>query len=210
MAGLSVQGAIKIAGTKFEEHGPILITHWGLSGPAALRLSAFAAEHFHQKAYRCAILVRWMPALDEEMIRNFLLDQKNQHPKRMIQKYPHFEIPKRLWIRLCELAAIEEHHTYGETGNKALRKLVELCLRTPMEMEGKTTFKEEFVTSGGVALEEVLPGSMESKFTPGLFFAGEILNVDGVTGGFNFQAAWSTADAAAAAIAERLNEKSRH
>ena len=201
LGGISVQGGIRIPGTKWEEAGPILITHWGLSGPAVLRLSAFAAAYFHEQDYQTEVLVRWVDGIPEEELRDFFLLQKGRHPKRQITKHPEFSVPRRLWESLCTHADIREDAMYGELGHKNLRKLTELLLRFPLRVHGKTTFKEEFVTCGGVAWSEVNTQTMESKHMPGLYFAGELLNVDGITGGFNFQAAWSTADAAARAMA---------
>ena len=196
-----MDGGIRITGTKWEEEGPILITHWGLSGPAVLRLSAFAAAYFHEQDYQTEVMVRWIERIPEEELRDFFLSQKSQYPKRQITKHPEFSVPRRLWETLCMQAAIREEAIYGELGHKNLRKLTELLLRFPLQVHGKTTFKEEFVTCGGVAWSEVNTQTMESRHIPGLYFAGEVLNVDGITGGFNFQAAWSTADAVARAIA---------
>jgi predicted Rossmann fold flavoprotein len=204
LGGIAVDGGLRITGTKWEEDGPILITHWGLSGPAVLRLSAFAAAYFHEKAYQTEVQVRWIARIPEEEVRNFFLSQKSRNPKRKISKYPEFSVPRRLWEVLCALADIREEAMYGELGHKNLRKLTELLLRFPLQVDGKTTFKEEFVTCGGVAWSEVNTQTMESKHIAGLYFAGEVLNVDGITGGFNFQAAWSTADAAARGAAGKV------
>lgn len=204
LMGVSVpHGVGRIAGTKFYQEGPILITHWGLSGPAVIKLSAWAAEYFHQKKYEATILISWIKETQEEVVRKFLLDYKSTNKKRKIYSYPLFDLPQRLWIRLCELAEIEEQKIWDELSNKNLNKLLELLIRCPFKIKGKTTFKEEFVTCGGVELSEVDIETMESRKLKNLFFAGEVLNIDGETGGFNFQAAWTTAYVAATSISKR-------
>lgn len=203
LMGVAVpNGAVRIAGTKFNHAGPILITHWGLSGPAVIKLSAWAAEYFHERQYEATVLISWIPETREEVVRQFLLGYKGTNGKRKIYSYPLYELPQRLWIRLCELAEIEEGKIWGELANKNLNKLLELLIRCPFAIKGKTTFKEEFVTCGGVDLQDVNPETMESKKVKNLFFAGEVLNIDGETGGFNFQAAWTTAFIAAKKISE--------
>lgn len=203
LMGVAVpNGMVRIAGTKFHQEGPILITHWGLSGPAVIKLSAWAAEYFHEHQYEATVLIGWIPETREEVVRQFLLDYKTTNGKRKIYSYPLYELPQRLWVRLCELAEIEEGKIWGELANKNINKLLELLIRCPFTIRGKTTFKEEFVTCGGVDLQEVNPETMESKKVKNLFFAGEVLNIDGETGGFNFQAAWTTAFVAAKKIAE--------
>ncbi|MBL7838949.1 MAG: NAD(P)/FAD-dependent oxidoreductase [Cyclobacteriaceae bacterium] len=203
LMGVAVpNGMVRIAGTKFHQEGPILITHWGLSGPAVIKLSAWAAEYFHEHRYEATVLIGWIPETREEVVRQFLLGYKVTNGKRKIYSYPLYELPQRLWVRLCELAEIEEGKIWGELANKNLNKLLELLIRCPFTIKGKTTFKEEFVTCGGVDLQEVNPETMESKKVKNLFFAGEVLNIDGETGGFNFQAAWTTAFVAAKKISE--------
>lgn len=206
LMGVAVSnGTVRIAGTKFFQEGPVLITHWGLSGPAVIKLSAWAAEYFHQHKYEATVLIGWIPEMREEVVRQFLTGYKNKNGKRKIYSYPLYELPQRLWTRLCELAEIDAEKIWGELANKNLNKLLELLIRCPFTIKGKTTFKEEFVTCGGVDLNEINPDTMESKKVKNLFFAGEVLNIDGETGGFNFQAAWTTAYVAAKAIASRIN-----
>jgi predicted Rossmann fold flavoprotein len=203
LMGVSVaHGTVKIVGTKYSQKGPILITHWGLSGPAVIKLSAWAAEHFFQQKYEATVLVGWIPETGEDAVRQFLLDYKATNSKRKIYSYPLYELPQRLWTRLCELAEIDSEKIWGELTNKNMNKLLELLIRCPFKIKGKTTFKEEFVTCGGVDLQEINLETMESKKIKNLFFAGEVLNLDGETGGFNFQAAWTTAYVAARKIAE--------
>ncbi len=204
LMGVAVSnGTVRIAGTKFFQEGPILITHWGLSGPAVIKLSAWAAEYFYQHKYEATVLIGWIPETREEVVRQFLTEYKSTNGKRKIYSYPLYELPQRLWTRLCELAEIDTEKIWGELANKNLNKLLELLIRCPFTIKGKTTFKEEFVTCGGVDLQEINLDTMESKKVKNLFFAGEVLNLDGETGGFNFQAAWTTAYVAAQEISSR-------
>jgi hypothetical protein len=198
LMGISVPNAeVRIATTKLKNQGPLLITHWGLSGPAVIRLSAWAAEYLHSVHYNFTALVSWIGPAREETIRDFLQSQKLSRSKQKIYSNTLFELPQRLWVRLCELAEIPEEKIWGEMTQKSLNKLLEYLIKCPFEIKGKTTFKEEFVTCGGVDLTEVDMETMESKKMKGVFFAGEVLDIDGETGGFNFQAAWSTAFLAA-------------
>ncbi|MBX2968963.1 MAG: NAD(P)/FAD-dependent oxidoreductase [Cyclobacteriaceae bacterium] len=202
LMGVSVdQALVKIAGTKFSQAGPVLITHWGLSGPAVIKLSAWAAEWLHEKKYEFTVLVSWIGDVKEEEVRTMLLSLKQARPKLKVYNEAQFKLPNRLWIKLCEESEIEESKVWGEMSNRQINKLTEQLIRCTFHMKGKTTYKEEFVTCGGVDLTEVNIETMESKKTPGLFFAGEVLNLDGETGGFNFQAAWTTAWVAAQKIA---------
>jgi predicted Rossmann fold flavoprotein len=203
LMGVAVPNAeVKIAGTKFTSQGPVLITHWGLSGPAVIKLSAWAAEHLHKLNYEFTTLISWVGVIKEDDIRNFFTDHKNTKGKQKIFKNPLFQLPQRLWTRLCELSEIEEKKIWSELPQKNLNRLIEFLIRCPFQIKGKTTFKEEFVTCGGVDLKEVDLETLESKKVKGLFFSGEVLNMDGETGGFNFQAAWSTAYAAAKGITQ--------
>jgi len=203
LMGVAVKEAeIKIAGTKFSETGPILITHWGLSGPAVIKLSAWAAEYLYEKHYTFTALVNWTGQISEESLRKDLQELNIHHGRQKINNNPLYKIPSRLWTRLCELAEIDNNRTWAELPRKNLNRLVEFIIRCPFEIKGKTTFKEEFVTCGGVDLKSIDLDAMESKLVKGIYFAGEVLNIDGETGGFNFQAAWTTAYLAAKAISE--------
>lgn len=205
LMGVSVaQAEIKIAGTKFSETGPLLITHWGLSGPAVIKLSAWAAEYLHDKKYEFTALINWTGSVSEEGIRKDLQEININHGKQKISTNPLYKIPSRLWARLCELAEIEPNKTWAELPRKNLNRLVEFIIRCPFEIKGKTTFKEEFVTCGGVDLKSIDLETMESKLTKGIYFAGEVLNIDGETGGFNFQSAWTTAYVAAKSISKSV------
>ncbi len=206
LMGVSVpNGLVRIAGTKLFQQGPVLITHWGLSGPAVIKLSAWAAEYLHEKKYEVSVLVNWVGEAQEEIVRSFLADYKSNHKKRKVFSYPLYELPQRLWARLCELAEIEEKKIWDELPQRNMNKLIELLIRSPFQIKGKTTFKEEFVTCGGVDLKEIDLETMESKMIKNIFFAGEVLHMDGETGGFNFQAAWTTAFIAAQNISKRLD-----
>lgn len=198
LMGVSVpNAAVRVAATKLTQEGPLLITHWGLSGPAVIKLSAWAAEHLHAAHYDFTAMVSWIGQAREDDVRTTLQLQKVQRARQKIQTHPMFELPQRLWTKLCDLADIPEDKIWSEISNRQLNKLLEYLIRCAFDIKGKTTFKEEFVTCGGVDLTEVDLATFESKLVKGVFFAGEVLNVDGETGGFNFQAAWSTAVAAA-------------
>ena len=192
LMGLSVKnGTVKVVGTKHQYTGPVLITHWGLSGPAVLKLSAFAAYDFHKLNYQTDISINWTGNFNEEELKEELSLQLGS--KALILNTPLFEIPKRLWEYLILRAEIATNKPWLELGKKQLNKLAQVLCHDVYMMHGKTTFKEEFVTSGGINLKEVNFKTMESKLVPHLFFCGEVLNIDGITGGFNFQNAWSTA-----------------
>ncbi|GEO06929.1 carbon dioxide concentrating mechanism protein CcmK [Adhaeribacter aerolatus] len=202
LQGISVgQAKVKIAGHHLENEGPFLFTHWGFSGPAVLKLSAWSARTLHQLNYQFQVLINLAPAYSEDALRLQLADYRKQYPKRIVSGHPLFNLPQRLWKALTELAAIPEKVIWAELPAKNQNKLVEQLLRAPFQVKGKTTFKEEFVTCGGVDLNEIKPETMESKVLPNLYFAGEVMDIDGVTGGFNFQAAWTTGYLAGQAMA---------
>lgn len=204
LMGVSVPNAVvRIAGTKLFQQGPLLITHWGLSGPAVIKLSAWAAEYLHEKKYEATVLVSWIGETKEESVKSFLTAYKSNHKKRKVLSYPLYDLPQRLWLRLCELAEIPDEKIWDELALKNMNKLMEVLIRCPFHIKGKTTFKEEFVTCGGVDLNEIDLETMESKKLKGLFFAGEVMNIDGETGGFNFQAAWTSAFVAASNITKK-------
>ena len=202
LMGVAVQDAeVKIAGTNLSSRGPVLITHWGLSGPAVIRLSAWSALHLHQVDYQFIALVNWTGDQTEESVRNLFMEKNKREGGKRIYSHSLFRLPQRLWEKICSKAAVSEKMTWAEAPARTLNRLLEFLIRCPFHIVGKTTFKEEFVTCGGVDLKEIELTTMESKKISGLYFAGEVLNVDGETGGFNFQAAWSTAFVAAKAIA---------
>ncbi|GHA59355.1 BaiN/RdsA family NAD(P)/FAD-dependent oxidoreductase [Pontibacter akesuensis] len=193
LMGVSVPRAlVRIAGQKLAYEGPLLITHWGYSGPAVLKLSAWGARHFFEQKYTFTALINWLPDETEESLREQLLQYRQAHPKKTVSSNPLFGLPQRLWRGLTQLAEIQEEVKWADLPGKNTNKLLEALLRLPVEVIGKTTFKEEFVTCGGIELGQVNMKTMESRLVPGLYFAGEVLDVDGITGGFNFQAAWTT------------------
>ena len=200
LMGISVPAAeVRIEGTKFAQRGPILITHWGLSGPAVIKLSAWAAQYLHSVNYTFTAMVNWI-GLGEEEVRASLLKWKSERSRQRVSTDSLFGLPQRLSRRLWEQAAVEESKTWSELSTKNLNKVVELLIRSPFQIKGKTTFKEEFVTCGGVKLSDVDLTTMQSKKVKSIYFAGEVLDIDGETGGFNFQSAWTTAFVAAKAI----------
>ncbi|WP_205504435.1 BaiN/RdsA family NAD(P)/FAD-dependent oxidoreductase [Rufibacter psychrotolerans] len=203
LQGVAVPKAkVKLTGQKLETKGPLLITHWGLSGPSVLRFSAWGAKLMFGLGYTGTALVNWVPDLTEEQVRQQLLQTRQTSPRKTVFSNPLFQLPSRLWQRLCELAEVPEQVKWTELSGKAQNKLIELLVRTPFDVKGKTTFKEEFVTCGGIKLEELHLERMESRLVPGLFFAGEVVDIDGITGGFNFQAAWTGGYLAGKAMAE--------
>ncbi|MCM5661832.1 BaiN/RdsA family NAD(P)/FAD-dependent oxidoreductase [Galbibacter mesophilus] len=189
-------------GQKAKASGPLLITHWGMSGPAILKLSAWGARELFQLKYHFKIQVNWLPKYATEEIFTELLDVKNSEAKKTITNTRPFDLPKRLWFKIIEASGIQEQSNWADISKKQLQKLATQLTAAIFEVNGKSTFKEEFVTAGGVALKEINFKSYESKLFKNLFFAGEVLNIDAVTGGFNFQNAWTGAFIAAQAICE--------
>lgn len=191
LAGVSSRVQIKLLGTKFSQAGPLLITHWGFSGPAPLKLSAFAARYLAEKEYRVPVLVDWLPDEHEEKLCHTFEREKELHPKKHFGNLQIGNLPKNLWKELASRVA-SLTKPLQEISKRDLRRFVEYLKRDEYLIEGKTTNKEEFVTCGGVKLSEVHFKTMESKLHKGLYFCGEVLDIDGVTGGFNFQCAWTT------------------
>ena len=183
---------VKIEGTKLSGQGPLLITHWGMSGPAVLLLSAWGARLLAEKNYHFHVLVNWLDQKKEETLRQELQHTIAAHSAKKLSNWNPTPLTNRLWNHLLERAEISPDLRWAEIGKKALNKLVNTLLNDRFEVQGKTTFKEEFVTAGGVALSEIDFQTMKSKKFPRLSFAGEVLDIDGITGGFNFQAAWTT------------------
>ncbi|MEZ2237972.1 NAD(P)/FAD-dependent oxidoreductase [Microcoleus sp.] len=201
LAGVSVANAkVKLPGAKLEQSGPLLITHWGVSGPAVLKLSAWGARFLHDRHYRTPVLINWLPQYNPEVLRQQLLGVKSQLSHRLVVSSCPFPIPRRLWERLTSAIGIDEPKRWADISNKTLDKLLQELVQGEYQITGKGAFKEEFVTCGGVNLKEVDFKTMESRRCRGLYFAGEILDIDGVTGGFNFQSAWTTAWLAGNAI----------
>ncbi|MGI4875354.1 MAG: NAD(P)/FAD-dependent oxidoreductase [Janthinobacterium lividum] len=202
LPGVSVPHArVVLAGEKLHYEGPLLVTHWGVSGPAVLKLSAWGARRLHELDYRSTALISWVPGHTDETLRPWTQQFRLDNGKKQVVAHPQFGLPTRLWRTLVAQAGIGAEQRWSEVPAKAQNRLLELLLRTPLEVQGKTTYKEEFVTCGGIPLAEVNFKTMESRLIPGLHFAGEVLDVDGITGGFNFQAAWTTGFLAGQAMA---------
>jgi predicted Rossmann fold flavoprotein len=193
LAGVSVTPvSIQLSDIGLEQTGPILLTHWGISGPAVLKLSSWAARELHVVDYQTQVVVNWLPLLSESELHLILQAKKQEYAGRQVGTEAPVALPKQLWKRLLTLTGLSEEIRWAELSRKQLQALMIQLRSTKMTIQGKTTYKQEFVTSGGVALEEVNFKTMQSRCCPNLYFAGEILNIDGVTGGFNFQNAWTT------------------
>jgi predicted Rossmann fold flavoprotein len=193
LPGVSVPHArVVLAGEKLQYEGPLLVTHWGVSGPAVLKLSAWGARRLHELSYHGTALISWVPTHTDETLRPWAQTFRLENGKKQVAAHPQFGLPTRLWRTLAAEAGIGPETRWNEVPAKAQNRLLELLLRTPLQVQGKTTHKDEFVTCGGIPLNEVNLNTFESRRIPGLFFAGEVLDIDGITGGFNFQAAWTT------------------
>ena len=191
LMGVVVDNAfVKIVGSKLQEQGPVLVTHWGLSGPAILRLSAWGAIELQQKNYNFSILINWL-GMNENEVRNNWNDMRNKQSHLQLKNKNPFGLPTRLWDFILQTCQLNPEIKWSELPSKEQNKLINTLTTHELIVNGKTTFKEEFVTSGGIKLDEVDADTMQSKLVPHLFFGGEILNIDGVTGGFNFQNAWT-------------------
>jgi predicted Rossmann fold flavoprotein len=201
LMGVSVpKASVSVKNTKLRTEGPLLITHWGLSGPAVLRASAWGARLLNELHYEFTVQVDWLTSFRENELREELLFQKENHAAKQIGNTNPFGLPKRLWEYFLHRAGIALATRWADTNKGQLHALLTLLLRDEYPVKGKTTFKEEFVTCGGVSLKEIDFSGMQSKIVPHLYFAGEVLDIDGVTGGFNFQNAWSTAWIAAKSL----------
>jgi predicted Rossmann fold flavoprotein len=208
LMGVSVpEAAIKIVGSNLSAKGPLLITHWGLSGPAVLRLSAWGARQLAMSNWQFAITVNWLPQYNEQTLREHLQQLRFELAAQKIVNRNPFDLPQRLWQYLLQQSGIGEDKRWADLPAKEQNKLIANCCAQEFKVHGKTTFKEEFVTAGGIQLSEVDANTMQSKVVPHLYFAGEILDVDGITGGFNFQHAWTSGYIAAKAIAAALEGK---
>ena len=193
LMGISVDAAqVKINNTKFISEGPLLITHWGMSGPAILKLSSQAARKLAELDYQFTIQVKWLMQFSEEEMRNTFNKLRKDLAKKKLSSSNPFHLPRRLWEFLLNKSLQDAEKEWAQLNNDELRKLSCVLIADEYSVKGKTTFKEEFVTCGGIALKEVDFKTMQSRLTPGLYFAGEVLDIDALTGGFNFQAAWTT------------------
>jgi predicted Rossmann fold flavoprotein len=203
LMGISVDNVrVKIAGSKLETSGPILITHWGLSGPAILKLSAWGAREFADCNYKFTAVINWIPSFNELTLREkFEQLRFGIATQKIINKNP-FGLPQRLWEYFLLQSGVKEEMRWADLPAIAQNKLIKILCVQDLSIKGKTTFKEEFVTAGGIRLNEIDANTMMSKRRPGLYFAGEIMDVDGITGGFNFQHAWTSGWIAAKSIAD--------
>ncbi|KAF9658703.1 NAD(P)/FAD-dependent oxidoreductase [Tenacibaculum sp. ZH5_bin.1] len=203
LGGISVPNAeVTLVGTNLENSGPLLITHWGLSGPAILKLSAFGARILADKNYQYNVLVNWLGQDTDSVFSTLQELKKSQTKKQVSLKSPFSDIPRRLWERLVMASEIKNNQNWADLSNKQLQNLADQLTKGLFNANGRTTFKEEFVTAGGIDLKEINFKRFESKKHKNLFFVGEVLNIDAVTGGFNFQNAWTSGFICANAIAE--------
>ncbi|GAB4042096.1 BaiN/RdsA family NAD(P)/FAD-dependent oxidoreductase [Spirosoma jeollabukense] len=193
LAGVAVPDAkVYVVGTKQEQRGPLLLTHWGFSGPVILRLSAWAARDLADTNYQFMLRVNWVPTLNENELRTTLQNFRQQNGRKQVVSQNPLGLPSRLWQALASAVDIPETQRWADLPAKPLNKLIERLTNSQFQVAGKSTFKDEFVTCGGVMFDSLNVQTLESKAQPGLFFAGEVLDVDGITGGFNFQSAWTT------------------
>ncbi len=205
LAGVAVPDAkVFVVGTKQEQRGPVLLTHWGFSGPAILRLSAWAARELAGRDYRFLLRINWLPDLNDNTLRAALQDVRQQHARKLVASQNPFGLPARLWQALATEAGIGPEQRWADLPGKLSNRLAERLTNSQFQVAGKSTFKDEFVTCGGICLDALNPKTLESTTQPGLFFAGEVLNVDGITGGFNFQSAWTTGYVAGQAVGRTL------
>ena len=202
LPGIATQVSVKVIGSKLESTGPLLITHWGMSGPAILKLSAWGARILHDKNYQFAIEVNWLNDIETEEAETLLKELKQEHAKKTVAKKSSFELQNRLWESLVLASGIGAETKWADLSKIQLQNLANQLTKGIFQVNGKSTFKEEFVTAGGIDLKEINFKTMESKLHPNLYFAGEIVNIDAITGGFNFQNAWTSGFIVANAIAE--------
>ena len=192
LPGVSAIVSVKVKDTKLTSTGPLLITHWGMSGPAILKLSAWGARILFEKNYQFTIFVNWLNDVDADEAEKTLKDLKQEHAKKAVSKKSPFELSNRLWEKLVLASNIFEETKWADLSKVQLQNLANQLTNCSFQVNGKSTFKEEFVTAGGINLKEINFKTMESKLHENLYFAGEILNIDAVTGGFNFQNAWTS------------------
>jgi predicted Rossmann fold flavoprotein len=202
LMGLVVEATVSLPGTPFKADGPLLITDWGLSGPAVLKLSSYAARHLHDAGYQAPLSVNWL-SLSEAETRALLDELSAANPRKQVSNTPPEGLQARLWNYLTVKAGLRPDIRWAELGSKGLNKLVNTLTQDNYAIAGKTKFRDEFVTCGGVALSNLNPATLECKQYPGLYFAGEVLDIDAITGGFNLQAAWTTGYVAAQSIASK-------
>ena len=194
LMGTVVENAsASIPGTKFRCTGPLLITHWGMSGPAILKLSSHGARHLAENDYRSPLIVNWTGESNTDSVIERIAETAQENAQKQLSSVRPYAIPQRLWDYLTEKCDMKREKRWGELGRKGINRIANILTNDTYNIEGKSAFREEFVTCGGVSLSSVNMSTLESKHCPGLYFAGEVLDIDAVTGGFNFQAAWTTA-----------------
>ncbi len=200
LPGVAAHATVKVKDTKLSSTGPLLITHWGMSGPAILKLSAWGARILHDKNYQFTIFINWLNDADTAEVEKKLKDLKQEHAKKSVSKKSPFELTNRLWESLVLASGIEAETKWADLSKTQLQNLVNQLTNGTFQVNGKSTFKEEFVTAGGIDLKEINFKTMESKLHENLYFAGEIVNIDAITGGFNFQNAWTSGFIVASAV----------
>ena len=200
LPGVATHVTVKVKDTKLSSTGPLLITHWGMSGPAILKLSAWGARILHDKNYQFTIFINWLNDADTAEVEKKLKDLKQEHAKKSVSKKSPFELTNRLWESLVLASGIEAETKWADLSKTQLQNLVNQLTNGTFQVNGKSTFKEEFVTAGGIDLKEINFKTMESKLHENLYFAGEIVNIDAITGGFNFQNAWTSGFIVASAV----------
>lgn len=204
LAGIVANVSVRLTGTSFRASGPLLITDWGMSGPAVLKLSSYASRHLAEKGYKASLGVNWLDT-DSESARSSILQSIEANPRKQLSSVHPAAIPSRLWEFLLDKCGLRADIRCAELGRTGLNRLAETLVNDEYMISGKSPFKEEFVTCGGVSLKSVNPATLECRDHPGIHFAGEILDIDAITGGFNLQAAWTTAWLAARAIIKTLS-----
>jgi len=193
LMGIVIENAlVSLQGTKLKATGALLITHWGMSGPAILKLSSFGARLLSEKNYNFNVQINWINEQNNETVLSELKSIISKNQNKILANYRPYLLPERLWLFLLQKSDLSQKKKWGELGKKGLNKLVNTLTNDIYSIEGKTTFKEEFVTCGGISLESINQNTMQSKIVSGLYFAGEVLDIDGITGGYNLQAAWTT------------------
>lgn len=203
LMGIAAPATVSVKGTKLEASGPLLITHWGMSGPAILRLSAWGARILADKQYQFHIQVNWVPQYDVNSIFEHLQEIRKEQSKKTVIKRSLYELSNRLWERIVSASDISADAKWADLNNKQLKALAGELTEASFQVNGKSTFKDEFVTAGGIDLKEINFKTMQSKIKENLYFAGEVMNIDAITGGFNFQNAWTTSYIAARTIANK-------
>ena len=192
MGAVAPNAMISIQGTKFKSDGPLLVTHWGLSGPSILKLSSYAAPWLKENDYKCNIAVTWIGLKDENLVRDNLKDTFNKESKKMLANIHPFDLSTKLWNYILNKKGIDPNIRCAEIGNKLINSIIQGLTNDEYLVSGRYKYKDEFVTCGGVSLKDINPSTLEAKNIKNLYFAGEVLDIDAITGGFNLQAAWTT------------------